>query len=108
MRKKWWVSWFWPPDLGSFTLYWPWWISGSRVTLDKNDRIKEEEHTICAAIQAESEEAAMGIVIACFDEKPKAMEWRFVEEKPDDWSPFCDRFPRADWMLWPEEHCHER
>jgi len=27
-------------------------------------------------------------------------EDRFVTQKPADWSPFSDRFPRADWMQW--------
>jgi len=34
------------------------------------------------------------------DLMPEDVEWRFVEERPDDWSPFSDRFPQADWMEW--------
>jgi hypothetical protein len=57
--------------------------------------------TICAAIIAEDEEAARRIVIEAHD-KPVVPEWRFVEARPEDWTPFCDRFQRKDWMKWPD------
>lgn len=94
MKKKYWMSWI--SDLDQpFELHWPWWQSGS----DCNDR-----WIICAAIMAESEEAAWQILIDSHDEPDLATpERRFCNHKPDNWRPFCDRFPRADWMQWPEE-----
>lgn len=94
--KNWWVSWY--GTASPFTLESPWWISGYRC-----DGIEgmSETPTICAAIQAESEEDAKDIVLASHDTPPADLEWRFVFERPEGWSPYGDRFPRADWMRWP-------
>lgn len=95
--KKYWVSWYSPADLwGKFELHAPWWVSGERCA--------DGAHTICAAIQAENETTAMDAALSSYDEpRPAGLDWRFVEERPADWSPFNSRFPRADWMKWPEE-----
>jgi len=92
--KNYWLSWYCPPHLmGKFELHWPWWISGLRVD--------DEHEVICAAVRAEDEEAAKRIIIDAHDEpRPVDLEWRFVAEKPDDWSPFDDRFQKANWMQW--------
>jgi hypothetical protein len=100
-QKNFWISWYWPQDLGGFELNSPWWETGARVAMSmKTGKIIEETPTICAAVRAFDEEHAMTKVIASFDKKPSALEWRFCEEKPDGWSPFSDRFPRSDWMRW--------
>jgi hypothetical protein len=93
--KNWWVSWWCPRDqLASFELHSPWWISG--------ERIADGAQSICAAVQAATEDRAKALIGLSYDE-PKdgdTIEWRFINEQPDDWSPFNDRFQRAHWMQW--------
>lgn len=90
--KKFWVSWFNPEDLGVFELHSPWWTSGYRGS--------DDAATICAAIRADHIEGAKDRVLRSYDVIPDDVEWRFVEERPDDWTPFSDRFQKADWMQW--------
>lgn len=91
--KSYWVSWFHTPEtLGGFELHSPWWVSGLRCSDDAD--------TVVAAIHADHEEGARDRVLRSYDVRPDDVEWRFVEERPDSWSPFCDRFPQADWMQW--------
>jgi hypothetical protein len=99
--QNYWCSWYCPNDLmGKFELHSPWWISGE--TMEDDDG--KFAYTICAAVRAENEDAAQQIIIDSHDDpKPIGLEWRFVERRPDDWSPFSDRFQRADWMQWPDE-----
>lgn len=98
--KRWWVSWWHINGLGAFELHTPWWISGGGGGAK----------TICAAILADDEAAAREKVLACYDTRPTALAFRFVEERPDDWAPWqlapgvegTPRFERAAWMQWPE------
>jgi hypothetical protein len=81
--------------MGKFELNSPWWISG------END----DAHIICAAVRARSEDHAKLLIIMSHDVEhvewaSQDINWRFVEERPDTWSPFSDRFPRAEWMKW--------
>lgn len=94
--KNFWVSWYCKPgSMGKFELHWPWWVSGMRMS--------DEAETICAAVRAESSDAAMIIIEQAHDEpRPLPLEWRFVSPRDPSWSPFSDRFPKADWMKWPE------
>lgn len=87
--RPFWVSWY---GTGKeFELHSPWWISGWR----------DDQPTICAAVRAIDELSAKAQIIDAHDEVlDKLPEWRFVEERPEDWSPFSGRFPRADWMQW--------
>ena len=89
-ENSYWVSWYATEENGPFTLNWPWWFSGYRCSDDAD--------TTCTAVRAPSENHAKALVILAHDKPPNQIEWRFVEERPDDWSPFCDRFPRAEWM----------
>lgn len=93
--RNFWISWI-GPDHG-FELHWPWWVSGYRLGNDEDG----DTPTICAAVQAKDEDGAKEIILACHDERPKAIEWRFCSEREDGWSPFNSRFPRAKWMRWP-------
>lgn len=93
--KKWWVSWYDHP--GNFTLVeyeYPWWITGYRA---------DGKATFCAAVIAPSEVEAKEQIVQAYRYMPVNMEWRFCEEKPEDWEPFCERFPRSCGMQWPEE-----
>ena len=101
--KNYWVSFWVGPQHGGFELHSPWWISGYRFVDGKmpdDDEDEVTESSVCAGIKAESEEAAQEIVYASFDTRPASLDFRFVEERPDDWSPFSGRFPKADWMTW--------
>jgi len=88
-----WLSWKHYPKYGIFELHSPWWISGEG----------DDYKTIVAAVKAESEKQAKDIIEESYDVPlflDPSPEWRFCDKRPDDWSPFCDRFPRADWMIW--------
>ncbi|NBJ13364.1 hypothetical protein [Microvirga arsenatis] len=91
--KRYWVSWL--ADHGPFELHSPWWFSGMRAS--------DDVPTVCAAVMAESEEAAREAIYACVDSRPAHIEFRFIEERPDDWTPFNSRFQRRDWMNWPDD-----
>lgn len=91
--KRFWISWY-EPHIEKFEYHGPWWISGQLFdgSLD----------TVCAAVIAKDEESARQKMLNCYDDKRvPAFNWRFCEERPDDWEPFNGRFPRADWMKWP-------
>ncbi len=95
-----WISWYQTPV--EFELHSPWWISGYRYVLDDTAEDGEREQaTICAAVHAMDEDAAKKVIVDSHDTVPGAIEWRFCEERPDDWTPFCDRFQRVKWMVWP-------
>lgn len=89
-----WVSWYARAEYGEFELHSPWWISGWRLS--------DDARTICAAVMASDEEAAQEAVYASYDVRPSGIEFRFVEPQDSYWIQFSDRFPRADWMRWPE------
>jgi hypothetical protein len=94
-EKNYWVSWY-GNHLGKFTVFTPWWISGWRVMSDGSD-----DPIFCAAIKASSEEQAKLKVAMAYDVSPgDNIEFRFVSERPEEWAPFSDRFPKADWMKW--------
>lgn len=96
---KWWVSWYahksaLPGGDVGFEIHTPWWISGQTWGPDGSQDI------ICAAVAAPTAEDAKAYILASHDDPPDDLAWRFVEPRPADWQPFCDRFPRADWMRW--------
>lgn len=104
--KFYWISWYTPKELGGFNLKYPWWVTGHR--LDPNDSVLEKADvsvtpTVCAAVQAKNEAGARDIIKKSYDKEPVDLEWRFCEERPDDWIPFNERFPKSGWMTWPPE-----
>ncbi len=90
--KRWWVRWY--GKNGGFELHRPWWISGFEAG-------GKERDIFCAAIIAPTEAHAMAAVLDAHDDTDPDVEFSFVEPRADDWSPFGDRFTRADWMRWP-------
>lgn len=92
--NKFWLSWYHTEDMGPLELHSPWWVSGYRGS--------DDAATICAAVIATDETEAESLIRASYDTQPDGIDWRFCEEQTRDWSPFCDRFPRRDWMQWPE------
>lgn len=93
-KGRFWVSWF-AAD-SPFTLESPWWISGARLFGDGR-----EQATVCAAVEADDEDDARWVIERAHD-KRVSLEWRFVERKADNWSPYSERFPAAGWMVWPD------
>lgn len=93
--KRFWVSWYATRRNGPFTLHAPWWISGVRCS--------DDAKVVCAAILAKDEAAAKEAILVAHYTRPREVELRFCSEKPGDWDPFCDRFPRAAWMKWPDK-----
>ena len=90
--KPYWLSWWCDEDdYGKWELHSPWWVTGE----DPEGRL-----SICAAVWAGSHESAQGIIHDCYDEPPSELDWRSVEQKPPEFDPFTDRFPRRDWMKW--------
>lgn len=87
-----WISWYHPDDSNLFTLTTPYWSTGWRDS--------DDAETICAAVRADNVDDAVELIHAAYDQRPEALELRFVVEKKPDWSPFSDRFPRFDWMQW--------
>lgn len=82
-------------ELKHFEYHGPWWISGWAYGA-------ETAAIVCAAICADSEDQAKAALEAAFDPGHQLAEWLFCDEcEAADWQPFCDRFPRADWMRWP-------
>lgn len=88
-----WVS-FWvnQENAKAFEYHGPWWVSGE----DGLGRV-----SICAAVCANSEIEARGVIDKAFDAGYHLDEWRFVNERAEEWSPFSDRFKQAEWMKWP-------
>jgi hypothetical protein len=72
-------------------------VSGRTWTPDDTPGVD----TICAAVMATSEEDAKSRITGCHDDPTVTIEWRFCSERPAGWTPFGDRFRRADWMQWP-------
>jgi hypothetical protein len=100
-QRRWWVSWWHPADHGFDLEERPWWMTGFRERT-----AGPVEDSVCAAIIAPTEDAAREVVLAAYESfgpRPQALEWRFVEKAPADWSPFGERFPRGDWMVWPDQ-----
>ena|ERR1017187_5077551 len=90
-----WISWNHEKHFTPFEIDSPWWISGQGA-----DGLSA---SICCAIKAENELDAIAKIYKSYDETPKNINFRFQQEKPNDWIPFSDRFPKADWMKWDNE-----
>lgn len=57
------------------------WCTGSR---NSNVREGSSDYSICALVKADSPSAAMEVI---WDYWYEVQEWRFLDEKPDDWEP---------------------
>lgn len=87
--SRWWVSWY---GSGPFEYHGPWWVTGSGAG----------GTTFCAAVIAADEDAAREVIVSAHDDPPVSLAWRFVKPRAGGWSPFSDRFERAEWMRWPD------
>lgn len=99
--KPFWLSWTAKNEHGAWTIHSPWWISGYEI-FSTSARYYNEDPIVCAAVMADRLTSAKEYIRLCHDNPPPMDEiaWRFIEEKPQGWSPFSDRFPKADWMKW--------
>jgi hypothetical protein len=90
----WKVSWYDSKLSRAWEYCGPWWISGETG---------DGRRIFCAAVMAESAEAAKKVIADAHDEPLcyAALDWRFCVEREDGWDPFSERFPRAAWMVWP-------
>lgn len=94
--RPFWVSWYAPHDGTGWTLRSPWWYSGYRSRAD------DDVDTICCgAVMAEDEPGAQAVIRAAHDRPVPNLEFQFTEERPAEWSPYTERFRKADWMQWP-------
>lgn len=88
---RFWMSWYQPTEDHRPLAFPPnaailgWWCTGYR---------HDNAATICALVQAESEEAAWDAVKKDWPE----MEQRFSGEREPDYAIKSDRFPLSDWM----------
>lgn len=96
--NRYWVSWW---GAGAFEYDGPWWVSGAREWVNATAESDEWQPSICAAVLAEDEDQARSIIAHAHDNEDTPIEWRFTNRREDNWAPFCERFPRADWMQWP-------
>lgn len=97
MKRKWWVRWYGCFDtLGEFTLYTPWWQSGTECG-------EPERQIYVSAIWAEDEAEIKEILYGCYDRRPEPgdIEIASIGECPTVWEPSenkSGRFPWAGWM----------
>lgn len=95
--RNFWASFYCTEErLGDFEYHGPWYVSGEGAT-DSGAWAM----SVCVALRADSEEEVRAIIARSFDDGEGPAEWRFIEERPTDWKPFSERFPRAPWMRWP-------
>ena len=90
--SRWWLSWC---SNGAFEYHGPWWITGYELG-------PPGRRTICAAVLAGTEDDARRAVTIAHDDPDVELLWRFVEPRVADGEPFCERFPQAAWMCWPD------
>lgn len=90
MKKNFWLSWYHDKNMSGYGTAFPSWVSG------ESPRGK----MICAAIKAKDENEAWEIVEKSYAERPVVLARGFCQEREKSWSPFSDRFPKADWMVW--------
>lgn len=88
--KRWWASF----ELlsGDYELHCPNWQSGYG-----------QGPTVVFAAIAESEDALMEHIETHCLEEGSSIDWRFAEERADDYSPYSSRFPGpSEWHVWPD------
>jgi uncharacterized OB-fold protein len=129
--RRWWVRWYnCFAEMGPFTLYTPWWISGT--TMDEPEKqiivalikakdvgeVKEiiytsmdepEKQIIVALIKAKDGGEVKEIIYTSYDKRPDKIEFSFINEVEPTWQP-SDRFPWEDWMTtcWKRQEYEQR
>lgn len=101
--RRWWVRWYnCFAEMGPFTLYTPWWISGT--TMDE-----PEKQIIVALIKAKDGGEVKEIIYTSYDKRPDKIEFSFINEVEPTWQP-SDRFPWEDWMTtcWKRQEYEQR
>ena len=101
--RRWWVRWYnCFAEMGPFTLYTPWWVSGT--TMDE-----PEKQIMVALIKAKDGEEVKEIIYTSYDKRPDKIEFSFINEVGPTWRP-SDRFLWADWMTpcWKRQEYEQR
>jgi len=94
--KPYWVRF--KTNMGHFEYEGPWWTTG--IVDDARD---PKPDIVCAAVMAYSEDAAKAILRGTHDDGYEP-NFDFVSRRNKNWSPFSDRFKRAEWMKWPQPY----
>lgn len=90
--RPFWIRWKTVP--ATIDLAWPWWFTGE---------VDGDRRTLRTAVQAADVDAAWAEIVESFDRPPTGIELCSIEEMPDGWQPFNDRFPRHGCHRWPDE-----
>ena len=93
--NKYWVSWRHYAEMGDFIFKDenPCWETGELYA-------GRPIITYVVAIKTFDEYLAKKEVFNAYDQQVEEIDFIFAVKKPAKWSPFCERFPRADWMVW--------
>lgn len=87
---KFWVSWWHKEEYDDFNLKWPCWLTG------QCGDTPTERFSYCAAVKVEPGKDVLSVITDSYKIEPNDLvyiEFRFVIQKPDDWTPYsCDRF----------------
>lgn len=87
---KYWVSWWHKEEYGEFDLKWPCWLTAE--TYEEPARL-----AYCAAVKVKTGKDVLSVITKSYGIENNdllCLEWRFVIQKPDDWTPYSDRFSR--------------
>jgi len=97
MMKPYSVSWYHKihyPDFDPGAM--PCWTTGVRCS--------DDAETYVAAVWAKNKDDAKSIIHKNYGQLVAPaldrIEWRFIEERPNDWNPFGGRFPRFPDQVW--------
>lgn len=94
-RHPYWISWY--GRNGTFEYEGPWWITGQTMDDPPQD-------IFCAAVKGYDEDDAWSTIFNAHDEgavEKHGIQMRFVSRRNKNWSPFQERYPKAEWMKWP-------
>ncbi len=87
---KYWISWWHREELGEFDLKWPYWLTGQ--TYEEPERL-----SYCAAVKVKPGKDVLSVITESYKIEPNDLlyiEWRFIIQMPDDWTPYSHRFPQ--------------
>lgn len=93
LRRNFWASWYDLDTYPQFDSNLPSWCTGWRM--------RDNARTIVCAVKAENEDAVKAIIRRAYGFN-RNIEFRFIEQRPNNWEPFNERFQREDWMEWGE------
>jgi hypothetical protein len=98
---RYWISWTQPA--GDYRPKWTppgpavlgWWKTGETWDRKNDGDPLIDVVNLCAVVQCDTQGSAYAAILLDW---PDMINWRFFEEKPADWAPNEDRFPREGWI----------